>query len=83
MIFSVTAKKNKQKLPKKEKKKGITRYLHIKVDFEGKNVSHTVLAIKVQPKFFKLEDIDAYKQLTNKIEREIIIVVEKLLIKFG
>ncbi len=61
MIFSITAKKTKVKLSKKEKKKGVTRYLHIKVDFEGKNVSHTVLAIKVQPKFFKLGPLSLSK----------------------
>jgi hypothetical protein len=63
MIFSIMATKVKKKKDqsKKEKKKGITRYLHVKVDYEGKNVSHTVLAIKVQPKFFKLGPLSLSK----------------------
>ena len=61
MIFSITAKKTTHKLSKKDKKKGVTKYLHIKVDFEGNNVSHTVLAIKVQPKFFKLGPLNLSK----------------------
>lgn len=55
MIFSLLALKSKENKSKKEKKEGETRFLHVYVDFENKTVSHTVLSILVQPKFFKLK----------------------------
>ncbi len=55
MIFSVLALKSTENKSKKERKEGETRFLHVYVDFENKTVSHTVLSILVQPKFFKLK----------------------------
>lgn len=55
MIFSVMPVKQKKKEKKKKDKKGESRYLHIVIDFEGETVSHTILTITVQPKFFKLK----------------------------
>ena len=53
MIFSVLPVKSDKK--KKDKKHGETRFLHILIDFENKIISHTVLAIIVQPKHFHLD----------------------------
>lgn len=53
MIFSILPIKSKKS--KKEKKEGEKRFLHIYIDFEEKNVSHSVLSITVQPKHFHLD----------------------------
>ncbi len=53
MIFSILPIKSKK--PKKEKKLGEKRFLHVYIDFENKNVSHSVLSITVQPKHFHLD----------------------------
>ncbi|MHA1257727.1 MAG: hypothetical protein ACTSPS_19245, partial [Promethearchaeota archaeon] len=53
MIFSILPTKSKKS--KKEKKEGEKRFLHIYIDFEDNNVSHSVLSITVQPKHFHLD----------------------------
>lgn len=53
MIFSILPTKSKK--TKKEKKEGEKRFLHIYIDFEDNNVSHSVLSITVQPKHFHLD----------------------------
>ena len=53
MIFSILPIKSKKS--KKEKKEGEKRFLHIYIDFEDNNVSHSVLSITVQPKHFHLD----------------------------
>ncbi len=53
MIFSVLPVKSDKK--KRDKKHGETRFLHVLIDFEEKIISHTVLAITVQPKHFHLD----------------------------
>ncbi|MFX0071305.1 MAG: hypothetical protein ACFFAO_09465 [Candidatus Hermodarchaeota archaeon] len=55
MIFSVLPTKLKKRGPKKQDKKGERRFLHVYIDFEDKNVSHTILTISVQPKFYRLD----------------------------
>ena len=55
MIFSILPTKSKKKRSKKEKKAGEKRFLNIYIDFEGKNVSHTILSILIQPKHFSLD----------------------------
>jgi hypothetical protein len=54
IIFSVYVKKSKEK-SKKEIKEGEKRHLHIYIDFEDKNVSHTIISVLVQPKHFSLD----------------------------
>ncbi|TFG02488.1 MAG: hypothetical protein EU542_04840 [Promethearchaeota archaeon] len=54
MIFSVMPTKLKKKSKKKDKK-GEKRYLHVYIDFDDKTVSHTILNISVQPKFYRLD----------------------------
>ncbi len=53
MIFSILPTKSKKS--KKEKKEGEKRFLHIYIDFEENNVSHSELSISVQPKHFHLD----------------------------
>ena len=53
MIFSVLPVKSK--VSKKKKKESEKRFLHVYIDFEGKNVSHSILSIIVQPKHFHLD----------------------------
>ena len=55
MIFSILPTKSRQKRTKKEEKEGEKRFLNIYIDFEGKNVSHTILSILIQPKHFSLD----------------------------
>jgi len=55
MIFSIMPGKSKKKRSKKEEKEGEKRFLNIYIDFEGKNVSHTILSILIQPKHFSLD----------------------------
>lgn len=54
MIFSITA-LAPANMPEKQRKKGYRRYLHIFIDFEGKNVSHTILAAIIQTKHISLK----------------------------
>ncbi len=56
MIFSVLpVKSDKKDNKKKDEKHADTRFLHVLIDFEDKIISHTVLAITVQPKHFHLD----------------------------
>ncbi len=56
MIFSVLPiKSDKEEIKNKDKKHIDTRFLHVLIDFEEKIISHTVLAITVQPKHFHLD----------------------------
>ncbi|MFX1411209.1 MAG: hypothetical protein ACFFA6_12725 [Promethearchaeota archaeon] len=52
MIFSVLPIKSKKKKKKKESER---RFLNIYIEFENKVISHSVLSIIVQPKYFRLE----------------------------
>ncbi len=53
MIFSIMP--IKSKTLKKKKKESERRFLNVYVEFEDKIISHTILSIIVQPKYFKLE----------------------------
>ncbi|MFX1467867.1 MAG: hypothetical protein ACFFB8_04330 [Promethearchaeota archaeon] len=53
MIFSIMP--IKSKTLKKKKKESERRFLNVHVEFEDKVISHTILSIIVQPKYFKLE----------------------------
>jgi len=58
IIYQITALKPEdleRELSKKEIKHGEKRFLHIEVEFEERIVSHSVLAIKVQPKHFSMK----------------------------
>ncbi|MFX1279343.1 MAG: hypothetical protein ACFFA3_07990 [Promethearchaeota archaeon] len=53
MIFSIMPTKSKRE--KKKKKESERRFLNVYIEFEEKTISHTVLSIIVQPKFFRIE----------------------------
>ncbi|MFX1366777.1 MAG: hypothetical protein ACFFCE_05850 [Promethearchaeota archaeon] len=53
MIFSIMPLKSKKE--KKKKKETERRFLNVYIEFEEKVISHTVLSIMVQPKYFKLD----------------------------
>ena len=53
MIFSIMPLKSKDK--KKKKKESERRFLNVYIEFEDKVISHTILSIIVQPKYFRLE----------------------------
>ncbi len=53
MIFSIMPLKSKEK--KKKKKEHERRFLNVYIEFEEKIISHTILSIIVQPKFFRLD----------------------------
>jgi hypothetical protein len=53
MIFSIMPTKTKKN--KKKKKESERRHLNVYIEFEDKVISHTVLSIIVQPKYFRLE----------------------------
>ncbi|MFW9872621.1 MAG: hypothetical protein ACFFG0_05915 [Candidatus Thorarchaeota archaeon] len=53
MIFSIMPTKSKKE--KKKKKESERRFLSVYIDFEGKTISHTILSIIVQPKYFRLD----------------------------
>ena len=53
MIFSIMPIKSKRQ--KKKKKESVRRFLNVYIEFEEKTISHTVLSIIVQPKFFRVE----------------------------
>ncbi|MFX1390741.1 MAG: hypothetical protein ACFE9Z_11810 [Promethearchaeota archaeon] len=53
MIFSIMPIKSKK--DKKKKKESERRYLNVYIEFEEKVISHTILSIIVQPKYFKLK----------------------------
>lgn len=53
MIFSIMPLKSKKE--KKKKKETERRYLNVYIEFEDKVISHTILSIIVQPKYFRLD----------------------------
>ncbi|MFX1312383.1 MAG: hypothetical protein ACFFHD_07200 [Promethearchaeota archaeon] len=53
MIFSIMPLKSKKE--KKKKKESERRFLNVYIEFEEKVISHTILSIIVQPKYFRLE----------------------------
>ncbi len=53
MIFSIMPIKSKRE--KKKKKESERRFLNVYIEFEEKIISHTILSIIVQPKYFRLE----------------------------
>jgi hypothetical protein len=64
MIFSIMPLKSKQK--KKNKKETERRFLNVFIEFEEKVISHTVLSIIVQPKFFRLDIGPLHLNLSKK-----------------
>ena len=64
MIFSVMPLKSK--LKKKKKKESERRFLNVYIEFEEKVISHTILSIIVQPKFFRLEIGPLHLNLSKK-----------------
>ncbi|MFX0002352.1 MAG: hypothetical protein ACFFAA_00430 [Promethearchaeota archaeon] len=52
MIFSIMPIKSTKKMKKKESER---RFLNVYIEFEEKVISHTILSIIVQPKYFRLE----------------------------
>jgi len=52
MIFSIMPLKTKKK--KKKKKDSERRFLNVYIEYEEKIISHTILSIIVQPKYFRL-----------------------------
>jgi hypothetical protein len=52
MIFSIMPIKSTKKMKKRESERG---FLNIYIEFEDKVISHTILSIIVQPKYFRLE----------------------------
>ncbi|TXT59786.1 MAG: hypothetical protein BAJALOKI2v1_170040 [Promethearchaeota archaeon] len=53
MVFSITPKKSPKKLLKKKEEQ--RRFLHIIIEYEGKEVNETILSIIVQPKQFQIK----------------------------
>jgi hypothetical protein len=64
MIFSIMPLKSKQK--KKKKKEMERRFLNVNIEFEEKVISHTILSIVVQPKFFRLDIGPLHLNLSKK-----------------
>ncbi len=64
MIFSVLPIKSKKKKKKKESER---RFLNIYIEFENKVISHSVLSIIVQPKYFRLELGPIHLNLSKKV----------------
>ena len=64
MIFSIMPLKSKQK--KKKKKESERRFLNVYIEFEEKVISHTILSIIVQPKFFRLDIGPLHLNLSRK-----------------
>ena len=63
MIFSVLPIKSKKKRKKKESER---RFLNIYIEFENKVISHSVLSIIIQPKYFRLELGPIHLNLSKK-----------------
>jgi hypothetical protein len=53
MIFSIMPLKSNKK--KRKKKESERKFLNVYIEFEEKIISHTILSIIVQPKFFRLD----------------------------
>jgi hypothetical protein len=64
MIFSIMPLKSK--LKKKKKKESERRFLNVYIEFEEKVISHTILSIIVQPKFFRLDIGPLHLNLSKK-----------------
>jgi len=64
MIFSLMPLKSTQK--KKKKKESERRFLNVYIEFEEKVISHTILSIIVQPKFFRLDIGPLHLNLSKK-----------------
>ncbi|MHA2283942.1 MAG: hypothetical protein ACXAC5_24145 [Promethearchaeota archaeon] len=64
MIFSIMPLKSLQK--KKKKKEQERRFLNVYIEFEEKVISHTILSIIVQPKFFRLNIGPIHLNLSKK-----------------
>ncbi|MFX1419744.1 MAG: hypothetical protein ACFE9N_12555 [Promethearchaeota archaeon] len=64
MIFSIMPIKSKKE--KKKKKESERRFLNVYIEFEDKVISHTVLSIIVQPKYFRLELGPIHLNLSKK-----------------
>ncbi len=64
MIFSILPLKSTKK--KKKKKETERRFLNAYIDFEGKTISHTILSIIVQPKFFRVDIGPIHLNLSKK-----------------
>ncbi len=64
MIFSIMPLKSKKK--KKKKKEIERRFLNVFIEFEEKIISHTILSIVVQPKFFRLDIGPLHLNLSKK-----------------
>jgi len=64
MIFSIMPLKSKKN--KKKKKENERRFLNVYVEFEEQIISHTILSIIVQPKYFKLDLGPIHLNLSRK-----------------
>ncbi|MFX0039183.1 MAG: hypothetical protein ACFFCY_06535 [Promethearchaeota archaeon] len=64
MIFSIMPLKSKKE--KKKKKESERRFLNVYIEFEEKVISHTILSIIVQPKYFRLEIGPLHLNLSKK-----------------
>jgi len=63
MIFSVLPIKSKKKKKKKESER---RFLNIYIEFENEVISHSVLSIIIQPKYFRLDLGPIHLNLSKK-----------------
>ncbi|MFX1567143.1 MAG: hypothetical protein ACFFCV_02115 [Promethearchaeota archaeon] len=64
MIFSIMPLKSKKM--KKKKKESERRFLNVYIEFEEQIISHTILSIIVQPKYFRLELGPIHLNLSRK-----------------
>ena len=64
MIFSIMPIKSKKE--KKKKKESERRFLNVYIEFEEKIISHTILSIIVQPKYFRLDLGPIHLNLSRK-----------------
>ncbi|MHA2391523.1 MAG: hypothetical protein ACXAEX_06110 [Promethearchaeota archaeon] len=64
MIFSIMP--TKSKLKKMKKKESERRFLNVYIEFEEKVISHTILSIIVQPKYFRLDIGPIHLNLSKK-----------------
>ena len=64
MIFSIMPLKSKK--AKKKKKENERRFLNVYVEFEEQIISHTILSIIVQPKYFRLDLGPIHLNLSRK-----------------
>ncbi len=64
MIFSIMPTKSKKE--KRKRKESERRYLNVYIEFEEKVISHTILSIIVQPKFFRIEIGPIHLNLSKK-----------------